>query len=196
MNQEIEIEFKNVVTKGEFEQLLIAFSISEEMFVSQVNYYFDTTKFSLKNKGSALRIRYKKGTYTLTLKEPLREGLLETHQDISKTEAEMMLQNGPFIQGDIYKRIEVLGIDPKEVIYLGSLRTNRAETMFKQGTLVFDHSFYLGKEDYELEFEASDYSKGQHDFKELLSVHHIPVRKTDNKIKRFFNEKNRQQTID
>lgn len=56
MTQEIEIEFKNIVTEEEFNTLCKSFSI--EVFTKQVNHYFETPDFSLK-AGSALRIRHK-----------------------------------------------------------------------------------------------------------------------------------------
>ena len=60
MKQEIEIEFKNIITQEEFKQLLYTFSIKDEDFITQENHYFDTETFSLKNNGCALRIRKKK----------------------------------------------------------------------------------------------------------------------------------------
>lgn len=52
-----------------------------------MNHYFETPDFSLKEAGSALRIRHKGETYTLTLKQPAEIGLLETHQVVTEDEA-------------------------------------------------------------------------------------------------------------
>lgn len=52
-----------------------------------MNHYFETPNFSLKEAGSALRIRHKGETYTLTLKQPAEVGLLETHQVVTENEA-------------------------------------------------------------------------------------------------------------
>lgn len=57
MAQEIEIEFKNLLTKNEFEKLTQAYQLDNEDFVLQENHYFDTKSFALKHKGAALRIR-------------------------------------------------------------------------------------------------------------------------------------------
>ena len=84
MTQEIEIEFKNIVTEDEFSTLCQSFSINA--FTKQVNHYFETPSFSLKEAGSALRIRHKGETYTLTLKQPAEVGLLETHQVVTEDE--------------------------------------------------------------------------------------------------------------
>ncbi|MBM7659739.1 uncharacterized protein YjbK [Bacillus mesophilus] len=189
MNQEIEIEFKNLVTKEEFEGLLKEFSISNHQFILQQNHYFDTTSFSLKDHKAALRIRYKNNSYTLTLKQTINKGILETHQDLSENEAQSMLQGGLLIQGDIRTLIDDLNIDSKEIQYLGTLETNRAETNYLNGTLVFDHSHYLNKNDYEIEYEVTDYEKGLQNFNHLLQKHQIDIRETNNKIQRFFIEK-------
>ena len=99
MTQEIEIEFKNIVTKEEFDTLCKSFSI--EAFTKQVNHYFETPDFSLKEAGSALRIRHKGETYTLTLKQPAEIGLLETHQVVTEDEAKMMMETNTIIQGAV-----------------------------------------------------------------------------------------------
>ena len=51
----------------------------------------------------------------------------------------------------------------------------------------------LKKEDYELEFEVSNREKGEIYFTELLSTLKIPVRKTKNKVRRFYEEKYKQK---
>ncbi|WP_456275851.1 CYTH domain-containing protein [Bacillus sp. AK128] len=191
MTQEIEIEFKNLVTKEEFDYLIKEFSIAKHQFIIQQNHYFDTDDFSLKNQKSALRIRFKKNSYTLTLKQTIEEGILETHQELTDKEAKEML-DGKFLSGEIFNIITALHINPKEIKYLGTLETNRAEIDYSDGTLVFDHSRYLNKDDYEIEFEVPDFQQGQLDFQQLLQKYQIPIRETENKIRRFFNEKQRR----
>jgi uncharacterized protein YjbK len=190
MKQEIEIEFKNLVTEEEFRLLLTEYSLLDHQFTLQQNHYFDTASFSLKETEAALRIRYKKGLYILTLKQPLEEGILETHQSLSHEEANKMLAGGSLVQGDVYSIVKSLQVDPISIVYLGTLETNRAEVQYRDGTLVFDHSRYLNKDDFELEYEATNFKQGQEDFTNLLQKHGIPTRKTENKIRRFFNEKN------
>ncbi len=58
--QEIEIEFKNILTKQEFDTLLQWFQIKSEQFQPQTNYYFDTEDYLLKKNESALRIKKKR----------------------------------------------------------------------------------------------------------------------------------------
>jgi uncharacterized protein YjbK len=189
MKQELEIEFKNLLTKEEFATLKEAFQISNDEFTYQENHYFDTRQFSLKEKGAALRIRQKNGTYTLTLKQPHKEGLLETHQRLTEEEAHSLLNGQRVIGGDIADLIKTLGTEPEDIQYFGTLSTYRAQLHYKGGTLVLDHSHYLQTDDYEIEYEASDFSSGKQIFEELLHSFNIPVRKTDNKIKRFYLKK-------
>lgn len=191
MTQEIEIEFKNIVTEADFKKLLAAFSIDNSQFQRQINYYFDTDDFQLKNHHSALRIREKNKKFTLTLKQPNNIGLLETHQQLTKAEAKTVLEDGRLPKGTVASQMEKsLQIDITECLYLGALQTERAEISYLGGTLVFDRSFYLGKEDFEIEYEVSDERQGQSIFKQLLLQYNIPIKKTDNKIKRFFSRKN------
>ncbi|WP_459500753.1 CYTH domain-containing protein [Bacillus sp. C1] len=192
MTQEIEIEFKNIVTQGEFQTLCDAFSIHS--FTKQVNHYFETPTFSLKEASSALRIRHKDGAYTLTLKQPATVGLLETHQSVTEQEAMQMMETNQLITGPVLDQLHTLEIPVSTLTYMGSLTTERAETPFKGGTLVFDHSFYYNHDDYELEYEVQDEQIGKAEFLRLLNTYHIPVRHTKNKVQRFFLAKQNKES--
>ena len=189
MSQELEIEFKNILEEDEYRLLLSAFSISEDKKVIQENFYFDTPEFSLKDVGAALRIREKNGIYTLTLKQPVERGLLETHQVLSKEEAEQMLNGGNIIEGEVVSILKGLSIETSDIRFFGSLKTKRAEVEYKNGLLVLDKSYYLNQIDFEVEYEVTDEVSGKEVFKELLQQYKIPFRKTDNKILRFYNRK-------
>ncbi|MCA1059477.1 CYTH domain-containing protein [Rossellomorea aquimaris] len=193
MAQEIEIEFKNLVTEEEFNRLTSHFHIKEEDFISQDNHYFDTPDHQLKEKQSALRIREKNGKYTLTLKTPFNEDLLETNQSLSKSQADSLLGEGTFPIGEVKDVLKSLSVSCTALQHFGTLSTNRAEMNYRDGLLVFDKSSYLHKEDYELEFEVKERKSGEEIFLDLLKQHHIPIRKTDNKIKRFYLEKLKQE---
>lgn len=192
-NQNIEIEFKNMLTKEEYESLLTHFQIKEEDLFEQENHYFDTSDFALKAKHSALRIRQKNGEYELTLKQPHPDGLLETNKVLSKEASNAIFSTGKINDEQISNLLEKMNIDPASILYFGSLRTVRAEKSIGNGLLVLDHSFYLKKEDYELEYEVSNREEGKIYFTELLSTLKIPVRKTKNKVRRFYEEKYKQK---
>jgi uncharacterized protein YjbK len=192
-NQNIEIEFKNMLTKEEYELLLTHFQVGKEDLFEQENHYFDTSDFALKANHSALRIRKKKAEYELTLKQPHPDGLLETNKTLSKAESDDIFSTGKINDEQISSLLRNMNIDPASIIYFGSLRTIRAEKQIGNGLLVLDHSFYLKKEDYELEYEVSNREEGEIYFQKLLATLKIPVRKTKNKVRRFYEEKYKQK---
>lgn len=189
MAQNIEIEFKNLITKLEFERLIKHFGLSDTDFFTQENHYFDTPDFALKAQASALRIRKKEEKYELTLKQPYQDALLETNEILNTATAEMMFKTGKITNLTIKKLIEDMEINPDKIQYFGSLTTKRAEIEYEKGLVVIDNSFYLNIEDFELEYEVSNRKDGQNKFLTLLKQLGIPIRKTENKIKRFYNVK-------
>lgn len=189
LKQEIEIEFKNIVTKEEFDRLRSHFQLTEDQFVSQENHYFDTPTFSLKDCGAALRIRSKKDKSVLTLKQPHQEGLLETHEALTNEQAKELRDGSPKIPSTIQQLITDLQVDSHALTYFGTLRTSRAEIPYKNGLLVLDHSFYLGAEDYEVEYEVTDANEGAKYFEQLLTELDIKKKPTENKIRRFYKRK-------
>jgi uncharacterized protein YjbK len=190
VSQNIEIEFKNMLTQEEFNFLSDYFKLETEHFKEQVNHYFDTPSFSLKDKGSALRIREKGTIFEMTLKQPAKQGLLETNQILTTLQAENTMSTGKLPDGEVKDAISKLISDLEAIQYFGSLKTIRAEVEYKGGLLVLDHSYYLNAEDYELEYEVTNESEGYKIYSKLLEELKIPVRPTDNKIKRFYAKKN------
>lgn len=189
MDQHIEIEFKNLLQREEFEKLKKHFNVTEADFVTQQNHYFDTPGFELKDQGSALRIRRKNGKNELTLKQPAEDGLLETNQPLTKELAEGIVKGQPLPDSEITRLIKSMKIDPHSLCYFGTLQTSRAEFSYKGGLLVLDHSSYLNTEDFEIEYEVTNKLEGQVIFSELLGSLQIPARETENKIRRFYRAK-------
>lgn len=191
MSQEIEIEFKNLLTLEEFTRLKKRLQINDNDFFRQENHYFDTENFHLRNLGCALRIREKTDKDELTLKEPAKEGLLETTQLLSRRDKEIMFSQGQLPEGSVKEQLKMLNIPLDEIKYFGSLTTERAESNYKGGIVVLDYSTYLNQHDYELEYEVKDINIGHLVFTDLLKDELIPIRKTANKIHRFYEAKNR-----
>lgn len=192
MSQELEIEFKNLLTKEEYLLLRSSFHTPEQEIIIQQNHYFDTPLFHLKDNEVALRIREKNGEYYLTLKQPVEEGVLETHQSINALVANEMMMDGGLVSGEVHDLLVLMNIPVKKIVHFGSLKTNRVEVPYESGILVMDHSYYFTEEDFELEYEVTDRTQGEKSFTKLLSYYKIPVRKTDSKIKRFYKAKIRQ----
>lgn len=183
--QEIEIEYKNLLTEEEFKQLLTIFPFPESG-IWQTNHYFETKDFTLKKKGAALRIREKNGTYVLTLKEPHPEGLLESHDVLKEEEAKQWLTGNPVEKSQVGEQLYSLGVSLEDLVYYGKLATERYELTYQDTLLVLDYSVYNGISDYELEVEAQTKEVGQNMLHSLLHHHGIVKKETPNKIKRFF----------
>ncbi|MCA0969576.1 CYTH domain-containing protein [Halobacillus litoralis] len=189
MAQEIEIEFKNLLTEEEYHKLYHFLPFKSVELIDQTNYYFETDDMSLKQQGAALRIRKKSNQWTLTLKQPHPEGLLETHDALTDQEANLWIQNRMVEKPETTKQLTDLGVNTSDLVYLGSLTTRRKELEYKGATIVLDHSLYYDQEDYELEVEASSKDQGLSVIQEIMTACDIPERKTDNKIKRFYQAK-------
>ena len=73
----IEIEYKVMVNKEDYEKLISLFSLKHP--INQTNHYFDTINLDLKKNHVSLRIReyHDKNIFIATLKEDLSEGKLE-----------------------------------------------------------------------------------------------------------------------
>ncbi|TCT22403.1 uncharacterized protein YjbK [Melghiribacillus thermohalophilus] len=187
--QEVEIEFKNMLTKDEYHSLIKKLHLSESQSNVQTNYYFETENFQLKQHNAALRIREKDGKYQCTLKQPRAYGLLETHDWLTKEECSEWISGNVTLKENVGKRLKEMGISSRQLVYQGKLITRRIETPWRDCTLVLDHSQYKGTEDFELELEATEYKKGRAVFLALLTNMQIPARNTPNKIERFFKSK-------
>ena len=193
MGQQIEIEFKNMLTKTTFDKLINGFNLKKKDFKTQVNYYIDTYDFILKKYNAALRIREKNGQYELTLKEPLGQGLLETTDLLEPAQAEDLIKGELMIpKGDVSTQLQKYPLKLEEIHLFGSLKTERAEVQYKVGLLVFDKSSYFGKDDYEVEYEVTDIDAGKAAFLSLLNQYEIPIIPAENKIVRFFKERQKQ----
>lgn len=187
MNQELEIEFKNLLTESEYSTLLTYFNFAENNFFTQENYYFDTPDFQLKEKSAALRIRMKDAHAEITLKTPQGDHLLETNQTISIEEAEKMIKNKTFVLPDVIQQTLVeINISSSSVHLHTTLKTKRAEKKVERELVVLDQSWYGDQTDYELEVETDDPERGERFFLSVLKQFSIPKRETPNKIQRAF----------
>jgi uncharacterized protein YjbK len=192
LSESVEIEFKNLLTREEYDHIIEHFQVKSTQKKRQVNHYFDTPTFSLKEINVALRVREKAECFEITMKQPAIIGLLETNQKIDQEEAQELLQNGILPNGEIKNKLCNLAISVQNIVYFGSLTTDRVELDYQGGTLVLDHSSFLGVEDFEIEYEVIDPAAGEIIFLQLLAKLKIPVRKTENKVQRFYNHKYEQ----
>lgn len=187
MAQEVEMESKNLLTKQEYENLIEYLHLSIDEAKKQVNYYFETLGFLLKQNGCALRIRVKNNVWVLTLKQPYKDGLLETHDQLTEAEAIQSISNQLIVKANVAKQLSELKIDNHSIQFKGTLETHRLELPYKNGLVVLDKSKYNNCVDYELEIESSSMRSSEKLMKELIENNGITIKNTPNKIERFFN---------
>ena len=186
MSQQMEIEFKNLLTKEEYTRLLTFFNIEPEQIVHQENHYFDTPNYDLKTAASGLRIRVLPHHIECTLKERSSENAhLETTDILTADVAAQMIRGFTFQAPSVEQRLLEMNVNIAELQLFGSLTTNRVELEYEGGLLVFDHSFYLQCEDYEVEYETNDEYTGFSIFQQFLTQHQIEKRYAKKKIARF-----------
>lgn len=179
MKTSIEIEFKTLVDEGKYEELIDQFNLRENIFY-QVNHYFDTPDFYLRKNGMALRIRFRKGVYKLTLKRPHENCLYEDSIVISEAQANEWIKKG------LYLTPFDMNI---QVFEKASQETYRAVTPYKDGLLFFDKSIYGKMVDYEIEYEASEYNQGLKNYHQFLEDNNIEYKRIEHKIERVYKEK-------
>ena len=66
--REIEIEFKNLLTEDEYNNLYTSLKLEDKPQIINKNFYYDDANESLKKANSALRIRYTNNKDEMTLK--------------------------------------------------------------------------------------------------------------------------------
>ncbi|MCD8029166.1 MAG: CYTH domain-containing protein [Erysipelotrichaceae bacterium] len=182
MNEQIEIEYKILLTKDTYQQILNEYQNQITDAYLQVNDYF--THPLLSKKHFMLRIRSKKDKYELTLKRPYLGHRLETYIDISKKERESFINHEP-MNNEIISILEENNISYNELQQLYSLNTYRIDILLNEGMLSLDKNNYLDKEDYELEFEVNNPDIGYSKFLDIIKPYNLKyTRNCTNKVVR------------
>ncbi|ALS38627.1 uncharacterized protein YjbK [Enterococcus rotai] len=186
MSENLEIEFKTLLSIEEFSRVIDYFQFKEEQFFTQINYYFDSADFQLRKRRMGLRVRVLSDNAEITLKIPEKVGLLEINDTLSVDEAKAIVESAtlPTI-GNVYNKLNQLGIDQSDLRLIGSLTTKRAEIKLPQGLLALDESWYNEQHDFELELEVNDATNGKKDFLSLLDTLTIKESPSPNKIQRM-----------
>lgn len=191
MAENLEIEFKTMLSQSEYQQLITHYQLTATDFKTQTNSYFDTPDFQLKAKNCGLRIRRYEDLAEYTLKTPTTAGLLETTDTLTKACADDILQSNVLpITGHVFEKLIELGIHSSQLIKTGELTTKRAEFHIKEGLLAIDQSWAQNLHDYELELEVQDTATTSADFLQFLSSFNLPYRPAKNKIHRMIEAKN------
>jgi uncharacterized protein YjbK len=179
MTKNIEIEFKTQISEEKYNALLHHFHLENNVF-KQTNYYFDTDDYILNEKRVVLRIRQKSDThYKVTLKSQSEQGAYESHVLITKEQALEMIENG-FSTKEFFDDMDYF------VTYRVNLINYRVSTPYDNGVLFLDRCEYCGVQDYEVEFEVSNYHDGELAFKRFLDKFEINQMPTKRKSERAF----------
>ncbi|MHC5217029.1 CYTH domain-containing protein [Enterococcus sp. LJL128] len=185
MSENLEIEYKTMLSERDFIRITDYFQLKEEDFFLQVNTYFDTSAFHLKQMNIGLRIRTLPDAAEITLKVPAKDGLLEITDPITPEQAEEIIRSRIFPKNsEVSQKLQDLTINtPLHVI--GQLKTKRAQKNLPQGLLALDESWYNQNHDYELELEVADAFTGKKAFYNLLNTLNIKEISGLNKIQRM-----------
>ncbi len=169
MATNIEIEAKVLINEKEYNNVLDIFKSKIIKTYTQTNYYIDTDNLDLKKIGVGLRIRELDGRYTLTLKAPMSEGLLEKDEHLSLDVFKAFQKSNLFPEAHIADFIRMLGVDTKELKIQTSLVTLRNEVSYEDATYEFsvDKNTYNDVVDYELEMAGASLSKAKEKLKAI-----------------------------
>lgn len=184
MAQELEIEFKTLLSESDYLKLYQQYHLETQDFIDQTNIYFDTPDQQLFEKRFGLRIRQFENSGELTLKCPTKgHGLLEITDYLSAEQlATLIKQKSILTIGEVAKKLTEHHILIEQLAPTASLRTKRYEIELPIGLLAIDESWYGNGHDYELELEVSDEIKGRKDFKAFLEQLKITYQPSENKI--------------
>jgi len=139
MTENLEIEYKVMLSKEEYERLLNNFPGNESF--TQINSYYS----SYKKPEVLFRIRFVNNYYLFTYKEIKGEGRLEH---------EIRIKSDPFNNKELLDYLKSIGLE-KPFIKKGELTTERTVTYLdNEAELCLDKNYYRGITDYEIEYEV------------------------------------------
>ena len=183
MTKDYDVSFRTMLSLSEYNRLVEEFSGCNSNY--QTNYYFDTNRFSLKAAEIVLRVK-ERDKIEIGLKRKKGFNLIDINEPITKEQFIDLRDNGVIPSKSILSEIGDLINGQRLVNYL-SLSTYRIFLPYKHGLLAIDKVEYLGKVDYELEFQTVSRDAGKKKFVETVKELNIIYKKGDTKIKRAYN---------
>ena len=185
---EIEKEFKNLLTKEQYEAIAGDYQSVFTKDVTQTNSYYDYEGLLQQNK-MALRIRIVEGKETgeITLKIPQSSlEVLEYTEVLPVDILNAYNHDKQFaLPTSLQETLENKGITLQTVNQTALLTTHRLEGGLSENEwLVLDESHYNGKVDYEMEMEVRSLELGEPVFLGILEKYQIERRQAESKIKR------------
>lgn len=180
--KESNVEFKTLLSKTEYNKLCKKYANSPSNL--QINYYFDTPRFTLKASDIGLRIR-KRDKYEINLKRKKGYQLQEIDEEVSEEIFKQFLKDGIIPSEAISLELSEI-IKGQNVINYMSLSTFRITFPYLNGTINIDKCDYVDTTDYELLFEGINYDESKRTFIEFVKENGIAYKKSQPKIKRAY----------
>ena len=185
---EIEKEFKNLLTKDQYEAIAGDYQSVFTKDVTQTNSYYDYEGLLQQHK-MALRIRIVEGKETgeITLKIPQSSlEVLEYTEVLPVDILNAYNHDKQFtLPTSLQETLENKGITLQTVNQTALLTTHRLEGSLSENEwLVLDESHYNGKVDHEMEMEVRSLELGEPVFLGILEKYKIERRQAESKIKR------------
>ena len=185
---EIEKEFKNLLTKEQYEAIAGDYQSVFTKDITQTNSYYDYEGLLQQHK-MALRIRIVEGKETgeITLKIPQSSlEVLEYTEVLPVDILNAYNHDKQFtLPTSLQEALENKGVTLQTVNQTALLTTHRLEGALSENEwLVLDESHYNGKVDYEMEMEVRSLELGEPIFLGILEKYKIERRQAESQIKR------------
>ena len=185
---EIEKEFKNLLTKEQYDALVNDYKEVFTKDVTQTNSYYDYEGLLQEHK-MALRIRIVEGKETgeITLKIPQSSLEVIEYTEVLPVDILNAYNHDKqfTLQTPLQEALEDKGITIQTVNQTALLTTHRLEGALSENEwLVLDESHYNGKVDFEMEMEVRSLELGEPVFLGILAKYNIVRCQAESKIKR------------
>ena len=154
-----EYEARVMLTESEYFEIVSHFMRlhPEKHFLKNVNIYFDTSDYYLKNNHIMVRLRIINDVkYELTMKVAHKGGDDEINDYPNIREIDALLKEGIFPDGEVKKHLLTLPYHLDDYKQVTTLTTIRLEIENDDHLLVIDKNSYGDIVDYNLEIEAKD----------------------------------------
>lgn len=182
MGKEFNYEFKTLLTKKEYLMMVNKFPNMPGNL--QINYYFDTSRFTLKASDIGLRVR-KRDIYEITYKRKRGYAIQEREEEITEEQFNDFVNNGIIPSEPIAREVNEVVKEQKIINYM-NLSTYRITIPYLNGYIHLDKCEYVGETDYELLYVCASNEQGKKDFVELVHKFDIEYKKSETKIKRAY----------
>ena len=162
MAKNLEIEYKNILSQAEYQELFNHYNFAETAPLTQENIYFDTADGELRKRHIGLRVRITDAYVHLTMKQPVKDHQkLETTEKLSLIDGESIKESGKLSHGgEVADFLATIDMALDDLVIIGRFKTIRHQQVIEGQDMVLDHCFFQDYEDYELEVETSNPETG------------------------------------